>query len=82
MDVQWGDHACLFTRWSLAIVTRERFVARSSGREATGAIDEWGDWLRHLREEGRLFVHWPGCSIGWCSCDQTAEPGLRLEVIK
>ena len=91
VDVQWGESICPFDRWSVVVVTRERFVARNSGNEASGPIDAWGDWLRGLRDrevarrdgrEARLSVHWPGCSIGWCSCRETVEAGTLLQVIK
>lgn len=91
VDVQWGEHICLFDRWSVVVVTGERFLARNSGNEAGGPIDAWGDWLRHLRDnefargqgrEAGLSVHWPGCSIGWCSCKETVEARTQLQVIK
>jgi len=91
IDVQWGEHLCTFDRWSVIVVTRERFAARNAGTEAGGPIDGWGDWLRQLRDndhargegrEARLSAHWPGCAISRCSCRGNLEAGTRLVVIK
>lgn len=71
IDVQWGEHVCLFTRLEILKVEEGQFwVERIAGGEFRFGVDEWDSWLRRRLLEGIVTVHLPECDIGWCAgCD-------------
>ncbi|GDX78289.1 hypothetical protein LBMAG42_01000 [Deltaproteobacteria bacterium] len=71
IDVQWGEHVCLFTRLEILKVEEGQFwVERIAGGEYRFGVEQWDSWLRRRLLEGIVTVHLPECDIGWCAgCD-------------
>ena len=67
VEVRWGEHQCLFDRWSIVAASSVRFRARCGRRVVERVAEDWEGWLRELTATGQVKTHAPGCQIVRCT---------------